>query len=93
MAAIMEELQAATARITATAVLRANTGELIVKLIIINYSPPAPATSVNVKLASGSWEEDSDTEADMVEVSVEVTLSEVAWVEDMEERLITGNNV
>ena len=30
MAAIMEELQAATARITATAVLRANTGEFTV---------------------------------------------------------------
>ena len=29
----------------------------------------------------------------MVEVTVEVTVSEVAWVEDMEERLITGNNV
>ena len=57
---------------------------------MINYSHPAPATSANVKLASGSWEE--DWEADMVEVSVEVTVSEVAWVEDMEERLITGNN-
>ena len=30
MAAIMEELQAATARITATAVLKANTGEFTV---------------------------------------------------------------
>ena len=59
---------------------------------MINRSHPAPATSVNVKLASGSWEEDSDSEADMVEVSVEVTVSEVAWVEDMEERLIMGNN-
>ena len=57
---------------------------------MINRSHPAPATSANVKLASGSWEE--DWEADMVEVSVEVTVSEVAWVEDMEEGLITGNN-
>ena len=45
---------------------------------MINRSHPAPATSANVKLASGSWEvEPEDWEADMVEELVTQEVVEV----------------